>query len=92
MDELLRNRLGTTTAAPTTVDTIFNQEPLKRFEDDSTRTVVAPSSVLVRPLLDDDAADLVANKKKYGQKRYDQRPQFFSFTVHRHLLTMSHHP
>ena len=65
MDELLRNRLGTTTAAPTTVDTIFNQEPL----DNSTRTVVAPPSVLVRPLLDDDAADLIANKKKYGQKR-----------------------
>ena len=81
MDELLRKRLTTASTTTTTINTIFN-----RFNDEGNDDRYPPSSesksevgtfnaaaesILVRPFLDNDDADIVANKKKYGVKKYD---------------------
>ena len=81
MDELLRSRLTTASTTTTTINTIFN-----RFGDDgdggggggeSERLEgqeSPPVNILVRPLLENEDADLVANRPKHeNQKRYDPK-------------------
>ena len=76
MDELLRNRLTTASTTTTTINTIFNRfnegdkSPAgERFESEG--VFHAAESILVKPFLENDDVDIVANKKKYGKKKYD---------------------
>ena len=83
MDELLRSRLTTASTTTTTINTIFNRfgddgdggggdgsEESERLEGQES----PPVNILVRPLLENDDADLVANRPKYeNQKRFDPK-------------------
>ena len=77
MDEFLRKQVTTAATTTTTINTIFN-----RFNEDKSTSesgdvepysaaAAAAESILVKPFLENDNADIVANKKKYGKKRYD---------------------
>ena len=80
MDELLRKRLTTASTTTTTINTIFNRfndegnddrSPSESEESEVGTFNAAAESILVRPFLYNDDADIVANKKKYGVKKYD---------------------
>ena len=80
MDELLRKRLTTASTTTTTINTIFNRfndegngdrSPSESEESEVGTFNAAAEGILVRPFLDNDNGDIVANKKKYGVKKYD---------------------
>ena len=77
MDELLRARLTTASTTTTTISTIFN-----RFNDEGnanadespaeSESENGPLGIDIRPFLENDEDSIIGNKKKYGQKKYDQ--------------------